>query len=132
MVREAPTLTINLRPVPAIRTSDNIIWLDFAVACEGTRTTSDYIWMTDNYPIIMLSDVYVMTEDHEPTARRFFNMVDELYDRRTRLLFSAEVPLAQLYQGYRLRFAFKRTLSRLMHMHNTSRKGCGLDEGQPG
>lgn len=120
--------TINHRPVPVIRASDNIIWLEFAVACEGTRTTSDYIWMTDRYQIVMLSNVHVMTEDDEPAARRFFNMVDELYDRKVRLLFSAQTTLDQLYQGKRLKFAFKRTLSRLIEMHAENRLNCDQSE----
>ncbi|MEZ5535147.1 MAG: cell division protein ZapE [Thiolinea sp.] len=124
VVRDA-VFTINHRPVPVMRASDNIIWLEFAVACEGTRTTSDYIWMTDRYEIVMLSNVHVMTEEDEPAARRFFNMVDELYDRRVRLLFSAETTLDQLYQGRRLTFAFKRTLSRLIAMHTENRLSCG-------
>lgn len=111
--------TINHREVPILRASENIIWLDFAVACEGTRTTSDYIWMTDRYEIVMLSDIHVLDENDEPAARRFFNMVDELYDRRVQLLFSTDVAsLDKLYQGKRLTFAFKRTLSRLIAMHS--------------
>ena len=58
-----------------------------------------------------------MTVSDDPAARRFFYLVDELYDRKVRFIFSAEAPLDQLYQGYRLQFAFKRTLSRLLAMH---------------
>jgi cell division protein ZapE len=124
VVVQDKVFTINHRPVPVIRASENIIWLEFAVACEGTRTTSDYIWMTDRYEIVMLSNVHVLTEDDEPAARRFFNMVDELYDRKVRLLFSAQTTLDQLYQGKRLTFAFKRTLSRLIAMHAANRLNC--------
>lgn len=120
-VMEDVVFTINHRQVPVRRACDNIIWLDFAVACEGTRTTSDYIWMTDRYEVVMLSDVHVLTEDDEEAARRFFNMVDELYDRKVRLFFSAKTTLDQLYQGKRLTFAFKRTLSRLIAMHTANR-----------
>lgn len=119
-VRRDQVFTINHRKVPIQRVSDNIIWLDFAVACEGTRTTSDYIWMADRYKIIMLSNVYVMTTEHESAARRFFNLVDEVYDRDVQLLFSSEVPIEELYQGYRLKFAFRRTLSRLTAMYLTN------------
>lgn len=118
-VVENVVFTINHRQVPVVRASENIIWLDFAVACEGTRTTSDYIWMSDRYQIVMLSGIHVLGEDDEPAARRFFNMVDELYDRRVQLLFSTDVDsLDRLYQGKRLKFAFKRTLSRLIAMHS--------------
>ena len=120
-VKHNQVFTINHREVPIQRVSDNIIWLDFAVACEGTRTTSDYIWMADRYKIVMLSSVYVMTTEHESTARRFFNLIDEIYDRDVRLLFSSDTPIEQLYQGYRLKFAFRRTLSRLTAMYLANR-----------
>lgn len=120
-VAQDVVFTINHRQVPVRRACDNIIWLEFSVACEGTRTTSDYIWMTDRYEVVMLSNVHVLTEEDEPAARRFFNMVDELYDRKVRLYFSAETTLDQLYQGKRLTFAFKRTLSRLIAMHTANR-----------
>ena len=120
-VRQQQVFTINHREVPIKQVSDNIIWLDFVVACEGTRTTSDYIWMADRYEIIMLSNVTVMTTEHESAARRFFNLVDEVYDREVQLLFSSEVPIEELYQGYRLKFAFRRTLSRLTAMYLMNR-----------
>ncbi|MGB1255955.1 MAG: cell division protein ZapE [Thiolinea sp.] len=120
-VKHNQVFTINHREVPIQRVSDNIIWLDFAVACEGTRTTSDYIWMADRYKIVMLSNVSVMTTEHESAARRFFNLIDEVYDRDVRLLFSSEVPIKELYQGYRLQFAFRRTLSRLTAMYLANR-----------
>ncbi len=121
-VRHNVVFTINHRPVPIQCVADNVIWLDFAVACEGTRTTSDYIWLADRYPIILLSHVTVMTTEHESAARRFFNLIDEVYDRDVRLLFSSKVPIEQLYQGYRLKFAFRRTLSRLTAMYLANRR----------
>ncbi|HPE60267.1 MAG TPA: cell division protein ZapE [Thiolinea sp.] len=118
-VRENQTLEIHDRPVQTIKVSDNVLWLDFGVACGFRRTTSDYIWMAERFESVLLSDVYVMTTDHEEQARRFFYMVDEFYDQNISLLFSSAVPLTELYQGYRLKFAFKRTFSRLMEMQGS-------------
>lgn len=117
-------LMINGRDVMAKQVSDNVAWFDFVVLCETTRTTSDYIWLSDRYAVIMLSGVPVMDESKDPAARRFFYLVDELYDRKIRFIFSADVTLDQLYQGHRLQFAFKRTLSRLLAMHSENRLAC--------
>jgi len=49
-------------------------------------------------------------------ARRFIALVDELYDRHTRLIVSAAAPIRELYLGGRVSFEFRRTESRLLEM----------------
>ncbi len=49
-------------------------------------------------------------------ARRFIALVDELYDRHTRLVISAAAPIRELYLGGRVSFEFQRTVSRLLEM----------------
>ncbi|CAA6828584.1 MAG: ATPase, AFG1 family [uncultured Thiotrichaceae bacterium] len=117
-------LNIYDREVQAWKTCDNIVWFDFVELCETARTTRDYIWLTEHYQVVMISGVPVMDDDRDQAARRFFYLVDELYDRRVRFIFSADVALDQLYQGHRLQFAFKRTLSRLLAMHTANRLTC--------
>jgi len=59
-----------------------------------------------------------MHESASDGARRFISLVDELYDRRVKLVIAAEVPIAQLYTGEKLRFEFERTESRLIEMQS--------------
>lgn len=123
-VVDKDSLNIHDREVQTWKSCDNIVWFDFVELCETTRTTSDYIWLTEHYEVVMISGVPVMDEDRDQAARRFFYLVDELYDRKVRFIFSADAALDQLYQGHRLRFAFKRTLSRLLAMHTANRLTC--------
>lgn len=115
-LKRGQVLNIYQRDVITLQTSDNIVWFDFSEICETPRTTSDFIWLSERYAVFMISNVPVMTASDDPAARRFFYLVDELYDRKVRFIFSAKAPLHKLYQGHRLQFAFKRTLSRLLAM----------------
>jgi cell division protein ZapE len=49
--------------------------------------------------------------------------VDEFYDRRVKLILSANEGIANLYQGQRLSFEFQRTQSRLLEMQSESYLG---------
>lgn len=123
-VREAHTVQIGGRDVQVRKSSDNVIWFNFSELCETNRTTSDYIWLTEHYEVLMVTDIPVMNEGKDPAARRFFYLVDELYDRKVRFIFCAQDSVDKLYQGLRLTFPFKRTLSRLMAMHYGNRLTC--------
>ena len=123
-LKRAEVLSIYQHDVITLQSSDNVVWFSFSEICETTRTTSDFIWLSERYEVLMISDVPVMTASDDPAARRFFYLVDELYDRKIRFILSAEAPLHKLYQGHRLQFAFKRTLSRLLAMHMENRLTC--------
>lgn len=59
-----------------------------------------------------------MGENEEEWAHRFIDMVDEFYDRRVKLLLSAETEPQHLYNGRRHVFDFQRTVSRLIEMRS--------------
>ena len=106
------------RGVAVRRESDNVVWFDFAAICEGPRGKDDYVEIAREYQSVIVSDVPVLTELREDAARRFIALVDEFYDRRVKLILSAEAAPTQLYRGSRLRFEFERTASRLIEMQS--------------
>ena len=63
-----------------------------------------------------MSDVPALGKGLDDQARRFIALVDEFYDRKVKLVLSAETGIEALYSGQRLAFEFQRTTSRLTEM----------------
>ncbi len=95
-----------------------MIWFEFAELCDGPRSQNDYIELARIFHAILISNVPQLGLGREDQARRFINLVDELYDRNVKLVLSAEVPLNELYRGSQLTFEFSRTISRLQEMQS--------------
>ena len=96
--------------------ADDVVLFGFSELCQSARSQLDYIELAQCFHTLLLSDVIQMTDEQTDAARRFIALVDELYDRRVKLLLSAEVSIERLYMGQRLEFEFKRCLSRLQEM----------------
>jgi cell division protein ZapE len=112
----AQVMMIESRPVPARGLAGGMGWFDFDVLCEGPRSSADYIAIAQQLHTVFLSDVPGFDGTNDDAARRFILLIDELYDRRVRLVISAAAEPVQLYAGERLRAQFERTASRLMEM----------------
>jgi cell division protein ZapE len=90
----------------------------FRAICDGPRSQSDYIEISRCYHSVMVANVEQMDVSMDDIARRFIAMVDEFYERKVKLIMSAEVDLEELYIDGRLSFQFKRCLSRLQEMQS--------------
>ena len=103
--------------------SKDVVWFTFVQLCEGARSAFDYVELAKIYHAVILSGIPQMQENASDSARRFISLVDELYDRRVKLVIAAEVPIAKLYIGENLRFEFERTESRLIEMQSEAYLG---------
>jgi len=106
------------RDVLTRRRADGIAWFDFSELCDGRRSQDDYIEIARAFQTVLLSGVPQLGADQENQARRFIALVDEFYDRRVKLIVSAEQPADEIYQGRRLTMEYQRTLSRLTEMQS--------------
>jgi cell division protein ZapE len=113
------SIEIEGRNIPVVRCSDSAVWFDFDALCAGPRSTQDYIEIAREFGSVVLSNVPVLDALHEDEARRFIELIDELYDRNVHLIVSAAAPPAALYRGERLGLEFARTASRLIEMQST-------------
>lgn len=109
---------INHRNIPVRKACDGVLFASFAQLCQTSRSQNDYIEISRLYHTVLLSDVIKMHGQHDDAARRFIALVDEFYERKVKLIISAEVEMEDLYQGGRLEFEFKRCLSRLKEMQS--------------
>lgn len=112
------SLNINHRQISSLRCADDVVWFSFHQLCMGPRASADYIELARQFHTVLISGVPIMGEHEEEWAHRFINMVDEFYDRRVKLLLSAETEPEYLYKGRRHVFDFQRTVSRLIEMRS--------------
>jgi len=115
---EAGCIEVNDRSIYFLRNGESTIWFDFEQICDGPRSQNDYIEISRLYQSVLISRVPRFTPVLENQARRFIALIDEFYDRKVKLVMSAEVAIEALYAGERLRHEFERTRSRLQEMQS--------------
>jgi len=106
------------RRIPVRARGKGIAWFDFAALCEGPRSSNDYIEIAREFHTVMVGGVPLFDRMKEDAARRFVNLIDELYDRHVNVVCTAAAPPTELYSGTRLQGAFERTTSRLIEMQS--------------
>jgi cell division protein ZapE len=116
--QENASMQLNHRKVKVKRQTDDVLWFEFKELCDGPRGPADYIELARCYHSVFVSDMPLLTAQHENQARRFINLVDEFYDRGVKLFVSAAAPPELIYEGSQLAFEFRRALSRLTEMQS--------------
>ena len=115
---ESPLLRIEHRELRARRRAGGVVWFDFKQLCGGPRSQNDYLELATQFHTLLLSGVPQMSPRLASEARRFTWLVDVLYDRRVKLIVSAEVEPEALYTEGPLAHEFPRTASRLNEMQS--------------
>ncbi len=113
-----PVLHIESRQIHARRKAGALVWFDFKTLCGGPRSQNDYLEIATQFHTVLLSDVPAMPIRMASEARRFTWLIDVLYDRRVKLILSAEVSPEALYTYGPLAHEFPRTVSRLNEMQS--------------
>lgn len=116
--RDGP-LHIDDRDIPVRGIAEGHIWFDFDALCDGPRATGDYIEIATEFHTVLIGDIPVFDGSNDDPARRFVNLIDELYDRNVNLVCTAAAEPVELYTGHRLAGPFERTTSRLIEMRST-------------
>ena len=117
-VRENHVIEILNRSLQTRLCADDVVWFEFEELCDGPRSAYDYVEIAKLFHAVFISAVPALSDEVKDQVRRFINLVDELYDRRVKLIIAAAVPLTALYTGTQLAFEFERTRSRLIEMQS--------------
>lgn len=100
--------------------SQGVARASFDDLCNKPLGASDYLVIARLFHTLILDNVPALSRESANAARRFINLVDALYDHRTKLVISAAEAPDMLYSaesGNEL-FAFDRTASRLIDMQS--------------
>lgn len=100
--------------------SDNVVWFEFLALCGVPRSQQDYLELTRQFSVIIISDLPVIKPEQNDLARAFINLVDVCYDSHTPLIIAAEKPIDEIYTAGKMVFEFTRTRSRLIEMQTES------------
>lgn len=109
-------LLIAGREIPVKQRSQKAVWFEFNVICGRPRSQNDYLELTQQYSVVLISHVPCLETVSKDFVVAFINLVDILYDTKVRLIVSAAVPIAQLYTHGEFQQVFQRTESRLTEM----------------
>jgi len=118
-------LDVEGRFIPYRHRAGGVVWFDFGVICGRGRSQNDYLDLARRFHTIIVSGVPRMGLERADEARRFTLLVDVLYDRRVKLIVSAEAAPEGLLardavpgdaQLRAMMFQFERTASRLAEM----------------
>lgn len=109
-------IEINRREFHYQAWANELIWFDFDELCVKPRSANDYLDIAKSFHTVFISNIPCMGENKDDVAKRFVHLIDALYDKRVKLIATAEVQADQLYHGRLVTFEFKRTVSRLNEM----------------
>jgi cell division protein ZapE len=111
-------LTVKGRELFVPRAARTAAWFDFASLCEHPLSAADYLAIADNFAALLVEGIPRLSPQQRDAARRFNILIDTLYEAKTLLVASAEVPPQQIYPAGDGSVEFQRTVSRLVEMQS--------------
>src|SRR5437868_3792836 len=112
------TLTVLGRALLVPRVGRNVAWFSFEELCARPLAAADYLALAERYAALIIDGIPRLSPRERNEAQRFHILIDALYEARTLLVASAEVPPAEIYVAGDGAFEFERTVSRLIEMQS--------------
>jgi len=90
----------------------------FDQLCRAPLASNDYIAICQEFNVIILAEIPVLTPEEHNEAKRFINLIDTIYELRKILICSAKTDIDSIYKSGKWHFEFARTASRLHEMQS--------------
>jgi cell division protein ZapE len=116
--RATATLTVKGRQLVIPRAARGVAWFTFANLCANPLGAADYLAIAERFAAVIVGGIPRLSPQQRNEARRFNILIDTLYEARTLLIASAEVPPEEIYTAGDGTFEFRRTVSRLIEMQS--------------
>jgi cell division protein ZapE len=115
---ESTTLSVKGRPLVVPRAARSVAWFGFDDLCANPLAAADYLAIAERFAAVIVEAIPSLAPQRRDEARRFNILIDTLYEARTLLIASAEVPPEEIYVTGDGTFEFQRTVSRLIEMQS--------------
>jgi cell division protein ZapE len=112
------TLTVKARPLVIPRAARGVACFSFEDLCAKPLGAADYLAIAERFPALIVEGIPHLSPQQRDEARRFNILIDTLYEARTLLIASAQVPPEEIYTAGDGTFEFRRTVSRLIEMQS--------------
>lgn len=91
----------------------------FRELCEQALGAADYLALANRLDTIILTDIPALPPEKRNEAKRFVTLIDTLYERKIKLICTAETSPEGIYGEGDGSFEFARTVSRLVEMQSS-------------
>src|SRR5690348_12442618 len=104
-------LMVKGRRLAVSRTARGVAWFSFDELCARPLAAADYLAIAERFAVVIIEGIPRLAAGQRNEARRFSILIDTLYEARTLLLASADVPPEDIYRAGDGTFEFQRTVS---------------------
>jgi len=112
------TIPVKGRSLAVPRAARRVAWFGFAELCDKPLAAADYLALAERFAAVIVEGIPRLGPAERDAERRFNILIDTLYEARTLLIASAEVPPQEIYTAGDGTFEFQRTVSRLIEMQS--------------
>ncbi len=107
------TIKVWGRDVIIKKTYENIAVIDFAEICKVDFGAADYREICQEFSLIFLLKLPILTSQDRNEARRFMLFIDEIYENKTALIILAKAKIDKIFEDEKDKIFHARTISRL-------------------
>jgi cell division protein ZapE len=123
-------LTVQGRELEVRRAAAGCARFLFEELCARPLGPADFLAIARTFDTVLLEGVPILKPALRDQAARFRTLIDALYERRTKLIMSAEAEPDRLYTDGEQAFEFERTASRLFEMRSHTYLAARRDEAE--